>query len=205
MFCAECGRGGGCDIGDVEEPADRVKHLLKVAIEKRDLRKVRLMIESGQIDVNARGIDRVSGGCGSTAVIEAAYNRDLDIVKYLISRGADLTIGTEDENATVFDYATGEVLAFLQDEDALAACRAEGAAAMAVEAEEKRSNERADAQPFVDAAMAAAQQECGDLRQALESAHERIQELEKQLSTAQGSIKELETALALAHGAQISQ
>ena len=28
------------------------------------------------------------------------------VVKYLISRRADLTIGTRDENATVYDYAT---------------------------------------------------------------------------------------------------
>ena len=29
----------------------------------------------------------------------------MKVVKYLIKRRADLTIGTRDENATVFDYA----------------------------------------------------------------------------------------------------
>ncbi|CAE7234589.1 rplT [Symbiodinium sp. CCMP2592] len=144
----------------------RVKCKLKIACQTGDLRTVREMIESGSVDVNEPEIDG-DQGAGATAVIEAAYGQHLEVVKYLISRRADLTIGTRDENATAYDYARDGVLAFLRDAEALARCRAEGDAWLADKEAERKAEERKAAKPYIEEATE-------ELRAELTAAHASI-------------------------------
>ncbi|CAE7884581.1 rplT, partial [Symbiodinium sp. KB8] len=155
-------------------PSQEVKCKLQIACQTGDLRTVQEMIESGSIDVNEPEIDG-DQGAGATAVIEAAYGQHLEVVKYLISRRADLTIGTRDENATVYDYARDDVLAFLRDAEALARCRAEGDTWLADKEALRKAEERKAAKPYIDEATE-------ELRAELTAAYARIRQLEEELA-----------------------
>ncbi|CAE7343597.1 ppt1 [Symbiodinium natans] len=155
-------------------PTQEVKWRMKMACETGDLPTVREMIESGTIDVNEREIDG-DQGAGATAVIEAACGQHLEVVKYLIQRRADLTIGTRDDNATLYDYASPDILAFLADTEALARCRAEGEAWLSAKDAQRRAEEREAAKPYIEEATQ-------ELRQQLAAAHRRIQQLEEEVA-----------------------
>lgn len=91
------------------------------AIRFNDLAKVKDLVENKKVDINARYSDYIDPSArfvmdpninkrdGYTALIEAARVNNLDIVKYLVGKGADVNIAASKnygkETITALDYA----------------------------------------------------------------------------------------------------
>ena len=82
----------------VEYLSSFFKNNLYASVQKGDLNGVKLALENGA-NINQR-----SGDYNSTPLMEASYYGHLEVVKFLVEKGADIT-AADDDGDTVFFYA----------------------------------------------------------------------------------------------------
>ncbi|XP_064262456.1 LOW QUALITY PROTEIN: histone-lysine N-methyltransferase EHMT2-like, partial [Passer domesticus] len=83
-----CCSGGGCAYSQEEDGSTCLHHAAK----NGNLEMVELLLSTGQVDVNAQD----SGGW--TPIIWAAEHKHIEVIRRLLTRGADVTLTDNEEN-----------------------------------------------------------------------------------------------------------